>query len=203
MQWKSLDDHGTENIAVARWMLQKREHAANPIITGRSVHNQRIERLWLDLKSLLLYFTNIFYFLESVDKLNPTNELHIYALHFVFLPRINRSIKEFVSQWNNHPVSTQHSQSPLQMWVEGIHRFVHSDYVGVRDLLDCRNLGVDYDGPLPEIETSNNVQVPQSSIALSEDDESVLKLLVDPLTDDGNHGIEHETLILLGQCLET
>lgn len=38
-------DHGTENIAVARWMLQKREHAANPIITGRSVHNQRIERL--------------------------------------------------------------------------------------------------------------------------------------------------------------
>ena len=90
------------------------------------------------------------------------------------------------------------------MWVEGIHRFAHSDYVGVRDLLDCRNLGVDYDGPLPEIETSNNVQVPQSSIALSEDNESVLKLLVDPLTDDGNHGIEHyETLILLGQCLET
>lgn len=42
-------DFGTENVAVCDFMLHARSAVTNPFITGRSVHNQRIERLWLDV----------------------------------------------------------------------------------------------------------------------------------------------------------
>ena len=41
-------DHGTENVEVAKWMLHHHGTTSNPVLTGRSVHNQRIERLWRD-----------------------------------------------------------------------------------------------------------------------------------------------------------
>ena len=39
-------DKGLENVAVADFMLAKRGTGSTCMITGRSTHNQRIERLW-------------------------------------------------------------------------------------------------------------------------------------------------------------
>ena len=44
--------HGMENIHVARFMLGRR--GLNGVITGVSVHNQRIERLWAEVNSYYL-----------------------------------------------------------------------------------------------------------------------------------------------------
>ena len=44
-------DHGTENVRMAEWMLNHHGVHKNPVITGSSVHNQRIERLWVDLRA--------------------------------------------------------------------------------------------------------------------------------------------------------
>ena len=49
--------------------------------------------------------------------------------------------------------------------------------------------GVDDDGPLPELQIHNDVQVPRSSVRLSDNDYNVLVNAVNPLADDGNHGI--------------
>ena len=41
-------DHETENLAVARAMLEIKGAETNPVFTGKLVHNQKIERCWMD-----------------------------------------------------------------------------------------------------------------------------------------------------------
>ena len=70
-------DHGMENIEVARWMLQRHGVETKPFLTGLSVHNQRIERLWRDLVTYVVsYFRGIFFFMEENEILDPLNEMY-------------------------------------------------------------------------------------------------------------------------------
>ena len=48
--------------------------------------------------------------------LDPHNEEHLFALHFVFQPRINASLAEFKQQWNHHGMRTTGHQTPLTLW---------------------------------------------------------------------------------------
>lgn len=102
-------DFGTENVDVAREMLNRYGPASNPVLTGQSVHNQRIERLWRDVHNYVTtFYKNIFYYLESMEMLDPNNEIDLYALHYLFMPRLNKALYLFVMQWNNHPLSSEH-----------------------------------------------------------------------------------------------
>jgi len=184
-------DHGTENIEVARWMLTRYGTGHNPVITGLSVHNQRIERLWRDVgDSFGVYYKNLLYFMEDQFLLDPFNEVHLYALHYVYIPRINRAIEEFVLQWNNHPIRTQNYRTPFQIWTEGVYQNVYSNEASVRRLLDDPiNYGTDDGEPEPELQTNNHVVVPRSSVQLTDQDRMLLEMALDPLSDDANHGI--------------
>ncbi len=58
-EFKTLDYHhesdGTENTEVARYMLRQSGLNRDRIITGRSVINQCIKKLWAELNRVVLY----------------------------------------------------------------------------------------------------------------------------------------------------
>ena len=102
---KVRSDLGGENVDVWRYMIAQHGDE-RVVITGSSTHNQCIERLWRDVfRCVAKLFYDVFYALEEEEALDPLNDTDIYRLHYVFVPKINKCLHDFVECWNNHRLS--------------------------------------------------------------------------------------------------
>lgn len=186
-------DQGSENLMVARHMIEKRGSERRSMLTGSSTHNQRIERLWRDMHGCVtLLFYKIFYFMEQQDLLDPLNEIHLWALQYVFLPRINRSLCEFVHSWNHHPIRTAHHKTPHQLFTAGC-LLLQNSGIGALDFTDSvdENYGIDPDGSnTDDVSNEDAVLVPERRITFADTDIRVLNQQVDPLGPSDNYGID-------------
>lgn len=109
-------DFGYENLFVAMMMNGLRGLNRGSHITGCSVHNQRIERLWVDVyEQVIDYYYNEFCKLEWDGVLDVSCMHDIFALHKVYLPSINKKLETFRNAWNNHQIRTADHKTPRQL----------------------------------------------------------------------------------------
>ena len=153
-------DHGLENLGVAAFMIGHRGPRHGSIITGCSVHNQRIARLWIDLyQSCTRVFHRLFQHMETIGQLGISNDIHLWVLHFVFMPRIQRALEQFCHAWVNHRLRTKYGKSPRQLYIKGIIEQIGLGNRGIDDLFyeppsqplqEGEEYGVDVQAPEPK-----------------------------------------------------
>ena len=54
--------------------------------------------------------------------LNIDNDVHLFCLHYIFIPRVNTALSRFLHAWNNYPLSSESNLTPSQLWIAGLSR---------------------------------------------------------------------------------
>uniref|UniRef100_A0A3P9AY47 Integrase catalytic domain-containing protein n=1 Tax=Maylandia zebra TaxID=106582 RepID=A0A3P9AY47_9CICH len=148
-------DHGGENAQI--WEDMRASRGESSVLMGSSVHNQRAP---------------IFYELESLGILDLENATDLFSLHYVFLPRINRTLKEFKAGYNNHSISTEGNRTPIQLFSCGTHvSHRHNPELSTAEV------------SIPSLSNSESRFVP-----LNDSDLQELYTSIHPFEEDNNNG---------------
>lgn len=205
-------DKGAENRDMGLWMIVIRGENRGSFITGLSVYNQRIERIWREVNRWMTSFHLIFQHLRQLRLYDPDDPIDQFVLGFVYLPLVRRSLAKFIRIWNHHKLRTEGYRTPVQLYstLADIQIRVDQDS---RELSDgvWQDYGVDWEGPLPEhireaddeeVENSAMVDPPERPVTedqwriLTEGYKTILREVFEAGSDDWmlsnhNYGIDY------------
>ena len=110
--------------------------------------------------------------MEAVGVLDPDNEIDLFALHCLYLPRINNSLEEFTKAWNKHPLRTEQNWSPYKIWANSVIRGEIDHHIP-----ELESFGLDEEGPIAD-EQVNTVLVPETLEDLSGDKKNIFATFI-------------------------
>ena len=200
-------DHGVENVLVCEAMVAKQGADRGSFIAGSSTRNQRIERLWRDVfRCVAVAFYYAFYAMEQTGILDVENPIHLFALHLVYLPRINYALEELKKLYNDHRLSSEQNWTPNQIWSNGL---LNINNPLAMDMLDDDPDSIDFygddaQGPYPSGPQSNNVVVSPTVIPHAREIFSHISNIINPNRVSSEMAIDvyAEALTLTVQQLE-
>ncbi|KAF3837850.1 hypothetical protein F7725_009618, partial [Dissostichus mawsoni] len=102
-------DQGVENVDIAQYMFATRGTALS------------LERSDFGVTSGLqsAASTMMFFTLEEDGLLDISDVVHLFGVHYIFVPRLRADLDTFIQGWNNHPLRTEGGLTPEQLWCMG------------------------------------------------------------------------------------
>lgn len=90
-----------------RLLREDQNHSELAVMYGASTHNQRIERFWSYLRTVLLRdYSELFQEYVNGQILDTSDPLQMECLTFAFLPAIQAELRQHMLNWNSHRVRT-------------------------------------------------------------------------------------------------
>ena len=172
----------------------EQHHSESAVLVGSSTHNERIERLWRYVhRCVAVLFADLFRGMEAEGILSCLNEVDLFCLHWVFVPRINSVLDSFTESWNNHPLSSSQNLTPNQLFIQGALR---------QNMTPALPIPVHSSSSIQLPTLHDAVGVPRSAFAAFDDLKSELdQLNVLRETDDFGYSLYQNACHIVGQHL--
>lgn len=81
--------------------------------------------------------------METSGLLDIADDVYLFCLHHIFIPRVNSSLTAFKNAWNSHPLTSEGCLSPNQLWISGLSR------IDTDANVQTQLYGVDWSVPIP------------------------------------------------------
>ena len=109
-----------------------------------------------------------------MEALDIDNESDLFSLHYVYIPRINRTLNEFKAAFNIHSISIEANRTPVQLFTLDRHLLLLNNPETATDerTVDSVSASLAHDSFCP----------------LNQQDLQELVVAVNPLENDGNKG---------------
>lgn len=155
-------------------------------------------------RSVTILYYRLFYFLEEQQLLDPLNEIHLFCLHYVYLPRIKNALKIFSEGWNCHQIRTANHRSPQQLFIQGSLQ-LHSSGLVALDFFEEVEDSYGISGeeiPVDMGINEDSVAIPSPNIPMPDFVVKTLCERVNPMDRSSSYGIElYETAVEIANSL--